>query len=81
MLPIASDHIAEIARLIGLVSAEAQSVHVGGGDGSAALNELKSYVERWPEAQKTLEKQVCLRECHLNRNVFSGCSVFGEMFL
>lgn len=58
VLPIKSDHVAEMARLIGLVSAESQNLHGGGGDDSAALNELKSYVQRWPEAQETLEEQV-----------------------
>lgn len=58
VLPLKSDHVAEIARLIGLVSAESQSVHGGSEDGSTALKELKSYLERWPEAQATLEDQV-----------------------
>lgn len=51
--------MAEIARLIGLVSAESQNVG-GGSDGSAALTELKAYVQKWPEAQSTLEHQVTL---------------------
>ena len=61
-----SDHVAEIARLIGLVSAESQSLHSYSVDeGSAdtsessnALTELKDYLQRWPEAQATLEDQV-----------------------
>lgn len=53
-----SDHVAEIARLIGLVSAESQSVHGGGEDGPSALGELKDYLLRWPEALSTLEDQV-----------------------
>lgn len=72
VLPIKSDHVAEIARLIGLVSAESQNLHNGGGDGSAALNELKSYVQKWPDAQETLEEQVGLRQekCGLTRLYF-----------
>lgn len=58
-LPVQGDHVAEIAGLIGLVSAESQSVRDGvGEDHSWALNELKAYLQKWPEAQATLEDQV-----------------------
>lgn len=64
------DHVAEIARLIGLISAESQ--HVGGGsDGSAALHELKSFVQKHPEAQATLEDQVNVRNLHVYWGVMS----------
>lgn len=57
VVPVKSDHVAEIARLIGLVSAESQR-DGGGDDDSTALCELKVYVLKWPEAQATLEDQV-----------------------
>lgn len=51
--------MAEIARLIGLVSADSQRERDGGGeDNAGALNELKSYLQSWPEAYATLEDQV-----------------------
>lgn len=59
VLPVKTDHVAEIARLIGVVSAETQRVRDGGGeDDSRALTELTLYLQRWPEAQATLEDQV-----------------------
>lgn len=57
VVPVKSDHVAEIARLIGLVSAESQR-DGGGDDDSTALSELKIYVLKWPVAQATLEDQV-----------------------
>lgn len=64
--PANSDHVAEIARLIGLVSAQTQSVHSGGSDASHALTELRDYLQQWPEAQATLEDQVkqCMEIWH-----------------
>lgn len=59
VLTVKTDHVAEIARLIGVVSAETQRVREGGGEeDSRALTELKLYLQRWPEAQATLEDQV-----------------------
>lgn len=69
-----SDRSNEIARLIGLVSAESQNLHGGGGDhGSAALNELKSYVQQWPEAQATLEEQVARLKPRFRSFILEGC--------
>lgn len=69
-----SDRSNEIARLIGLVSAESQNLHGGGADhGSAALNELKSYVQQWPEAQATLEEQVARLKPRFRSFILEGC--------
>lgn len=59
VLAVKLDHVAEIARLIGLVSAESQKERDGSTeDGTGALNELKSYLQKWPDAYATLEDQV-----------------------
>lgn len=69
-----SDRSNEIARLIGLVSAESQNLHGGGGEhGSAALNELKGYVQQWPEAQVTLEEQVARLKPRFRSFILEGC--------
>ncbi|CAM9795466.1 unnamed protein product [Ectocarpus sp. 6 AP-2014] len=70
--PIKTDHVAEIARLIGLVSAESQNVG-DGSDGSAALTELQAYVQRWPEAQSTLEHQVDRLKPRFRQFILEGC--------
>ncbi|CAM9413692.1 unnamed protein product [Ectocarpus fasciculatus] len=70
--PIKADHVAEIARLIGLVSAESQNVG-DGSDGSAALTELKAYVQKWPEAQSTLEHQVDRLKPRFRQFILEGC--------
>lgn len=69
-----SDHVAEIARLIGLVSADSQRERdCGGEDNAGALNELKSYLQSWPEAYATLEDQVFDAQ-HLISSLFAGPS-------
>lgn len=56
------------------MSAESQNLHGGGGDhGSAALNELKSYVQQWPEAQATLEEQVARLKPRFRSFILEGC--------
>ncbi|CAM9903323.1 unnamed protein product [Scytosiphon promiscuus] len=68
-----ADHVADIARLIGLISAESQ--HVGdGSDGSAALDELKSLVQTHPEAQATLEDQVDRLKPRFRHFILEGCT-------
>lgn len=57
-----------------MVSAESQNLHGGGSDhGSAALNDLKSYVQQWPEAQATLEEQVDRLKPRFRSFILEGC--------
>lgn len=72
VLAIKSDRSNEIARLIGLIAES--NLHGGSGDhGSAALVELKTYVQKWPEAQATLEEQVDRLKPRFRSFILEGC--------